>query len=207
MTVHRHASRGRKAAGLADTEEYTQNLFRLKMVRPGKETGAGGGRPRDMVAVVGKPYARALRATRPAQGTTAGEQSVKSAISTIAQHKTSADNKNTRLDGGQDNGELSDMAQKYGTTLDTASVVFPRLGYAITYGANNNSQLGPVYTKIEPKASTLLRQDKGELGNMAEQLGTTLVCNPRQQQTPERKSDHHTAGAQTYRQVPGIKNR
>ena len=30
------------AAGLTDAEEYTQNPFRLKMVRPRKETGAGG---------------------------------------------------------------------------------------------------------------------------------------------------------------------
>jgi hypothetical protein len=98
------------AAGLTDAKEYTQNLFRLKMTRPGKETGAGGGGPRDMGAAVGKPGAGALRVTRPAPGTTAGEQTVKSATSTIAWHKTSADNKNTRLDRGQDNGELSDMA-------------------------------------------------------------------------------------------------
>jgi hypothetical protein len=43
------------------------------------------------------------------------------------------------------------MAQKYGTTLDTTSTIFPRLRYAIAYGANSNSQLGPVYTKIELK--------------------------------------------------------
>ena len=65
------------AVGLAGTEKSTQDLFRLKMVRPGKETGAGGGGPRDMVAAVGKPGAGALRATRPAPGTTAGEQAVK----------------------------------------------------------------------------------------------------------------------------------
>ncbi len=94
-----------------------------------------------MDAVVGKPGAGARRATRPAPGTTAGEQEVKSAVSTIARHKTSADNKNTRLDGGQDNGELSDMAQKYGTTLDTTSAIFPRFRYAITYGANNNYRI------------------------------------------------------------------
>ena len=72
------------AAGLTDAKEYTQNLFWLKMVRPGKETGAGGGGPRDMGAAVGKPGAGALRATRPAPGTTAGEQAVKGASSTIA---------------------------------------------------------------------------------------------------------------------------
>jgi hypothetical protein len=168
------------AAGLADAKEYTQNLFRLKMVRPGKETGAllntgaDGGGPRDMGAAVGKPGAGALRATQPAPGTTAGEQAVKGASSTIAWHETSAENKNTRLDRVQNNGELSDMAQKYGTTLDTTLAIFPRLGYAIAYGANSNSQLGPVYTKNELKASTQSRQDKGELGNMAELHGTTL---------------------------------
>ena len=98
------------AAGLTDAEEYTQNLFRLKMVRPRKETGAGGGGPRDMGAAVGKSGAGALRATRPAPGTTAGEQSVKGRSSTTAWHETSAENKNTRLDRGQDNGELVDMA-------------------------------------------------------------------------------------------------
>jgi len=162
------------AAGLTDAKESTQNLFWLKMARQGKETGAGGGGPRDMGAAVVKPGAGALRATWPAPGTTAGEQAVKSATSTIAWHKTSTDNKNTSLDRGQDNGELSDMAQKYGTTLDTTSAIFPRLRYAIAYGANSNSQLGPVYTKIELKSSTQSRQDKGELGNMAEQHGTTL---------------------------------
>ena len=66
------------------------------------------------------------------------------------------------------------MMQKYGTTLDTTSAIFPSLRYDITYGANSNSHLGPVYTKIELKAITQSRQDKGELGNMAEQHGTTL---------------------------------
>ena len=72
------------AAGLTDAKEYTQNLFRLKMVRPGKETGAGGGRPRDMGEAVGKPGAGSLRATLPAPGTTAGEQAVKGPSSTTA---------------------------------------------------------------------------------------------------------------------------
>ena len=98
------------AAGLADAEEYTHNLFWLKMVRAGKETGAGGGGARDMDAAVGTPGAGALRATRPAPGTTVGEQAVKGLSSTTAWHKTSAENKNTRLDRGQDNGELVDMA-------------------------------------------------------------------------------------------------
>jgi hypothetical protein len=122
------------AAGLTDAKESTQNLFRLKMVRPGKETEGGGGGPRDMVAAVGKPGAGALRATQPAPETTAGEQTVKGASSTIAWCKTSAENKNTRLDRGQDNGELSDMSQKYGTTLDTTlaiSAIFPRIRHSV----------------------------------------------------------------------------
>ena len=56
---------------------------------------------------------------------------IRGEVSTIAQHGTLADNKGTRLGGGQDNGELIDVAQKYGTTPGTASSVFPRLGYAI----------------------------------------------------------------------------
>ena len=123
------------AAGLADAGEYTQNLFRLKMVRPGTETGAGGGGPRDMVAAVGKPGAGALRVTRPA------EQTVKGPSSTTALHKTPAENKNTRMDRGQDNGELGDMAQQYCTTLDTALVIFPRLRYDMANGAKTNTHV------------------------------------------------------------------
>ena len=80
------------------------------------------------------------------------------AAPTIAHHGRLTDNKDPSLGGGQDNGELSDVAQKYGTTPGTASAVFPRLGYAMAYGANINSLPGPVNTKIEPKASTLSRQ-------------------------------------------------
>ena len=102
------------AAGLTDVKEYTQNLFRLKMVRPGTETGAGGGGPRDMVAVVGKAVAGAM----------AGEQLVKDPSSTTAWYKTSAENKNTRLDRGQDNGELVDMSPQYGMLALGYSVGF-----------------------------------------------------------------------------------
>ena len=159
------------------------------MVRPGKETGAVGGRPRDMGAAVGKPGAGVLRATRLAPGTTAGEQAVKGPSSTTAWHKTSTENKNTRLDRGQDNGELGDMAQQYGTTLDTALAIFPRLRYDMANGSNINTQLGPVYTKIELKASTQSLQDKGELGNMAEQHGTTLGT----ASTRKRKTEEYTS--------------
>ena len=150
-------------AGLTDAEEYTQNLFRLKMVRPRKETGAGGGGPRDMGAAVGKSGAGALRATRPAPGTTAGEQSVKGRSSTTAWHETSAENKNTRLDRGQDNGELGDMSQQYGTTLDTALTISPRRRYDMANRANTNTLLGPVYTKIELKASTQTFQEPSRI--------------------------------------------
>jgi hypothetical protein len=92
----------------------------------------------------------------------------------MQQHGMLADNKDPRLGRGQDNGELIDVAQKYGTTPGTASAVFPRLGYAMADGANINSQPVPANTKIESKASTLSRQGTGELGNMAERLGTTL---------------------------------
>ena len=72
----------------------------------------------------------------PMAATAAGGRAIRGAVSTIAQHGTPADNKGTRLVGGQDNGELSNVSQKYGTTPGTASVVFPRLGYAMTCGAN-----------------------------------------------------------------------
>ena len=50
------------------------------------------------------------------QHTLSGGRAIRGAVSTIAQHGTSADNKSTRLGGGRDNGELSDVAQKYCTT-------------------------------------------------------------------------------------------
>ena len=133
------------------------------MVRQRKETGAGGGGPRDMGAAVGKPGAAALCATRPAPGTTAGEQSVKGRSSTTAWHETSAENKNTRLDRGQDNGELGDMSQQYGTTLDTALTISPRRRYDMANRANTNTLLGPVYTKIELKASTQTFQEPSRI--------------------------------------------
>ena len=85
------------------------------MPTPGEGAGAGGGGPRGMGAV-GRTGAGARRVARPAPGTAAGGRAIRGAVSTIAQHGTSADNKSTRLGGGRDNGELSDVAQKYGTT-------------------------------------------------------------------------------------------
>ena len=98
------------------------------------DTGGGGwgGRGRASGHGRGRQDRRGARCVaRPAPGTAAGGRAIRGAVSTIAQHGTSADNKSTRLGGGQDNGELSDVAQKYGTTPGTASAVFPRLGYAI----------------------------------------------------------------------------
>jgi len=106
-----------------------------------------------MVAVVGKAVAGAM----------AGEQLVKDPSSTTAWHKTSAENKNTRLDRGQDNGELGDMSQQYGTTLDTALTISPRRRYDMANRANTNTLLGPVYTKIELKASTQTFQEPSRI--------------------------------------------
>ena len=159
------------------------------MLKPGRGAGARRGGPRGMREEVGRPGAGARHATQQAPGTEAGGRAITGAASTMAQHGMLADNKDTRLGGGQDNGELSDVAQKYGTTPGTTSVVFPRLGYAMAYGANISSRPGPVNTKIEPKASTLSRQGTGELGNMAEQHGTTLGT----ASTRKRKTEEYTS--------------
>ena len=101
------------AAGLTDAKESTHLLFRLKMPTPGEGAGADGDGPRGMVAAVGRPGAGAMHAALPAPGAAAGRRAVRDSVSTIAQHGTSADNKSTRLGGGQDNGELSDVTQKH----------------------------------------------------------------------------------------------
>jgi hypothetical protein len=73
---------------------------------------------------VGRPGA----ATQPSAGTAAGGRANTVVAYTMPQHGVMVDNNNTRLGGGQDNGESSDVAQKHGTTPGTASEVFPRLG-------------------------------------------------------------------------------
>jgi hypothetical protein len=78
------------------------------------------------------------------------------------------------LDGGQDNGESSDAAQQHGTTPGTASAVFNSLGYAMADETKTPRQPVQVNNESESKASTLSRQDTGELGNMVERLDTTL---------------------------------
>jgi len=162
------------AEGPTDAKESSHSLFPSGMLKPEKGAGSRGGGPRGMGEEVGRPDAGARHATQPAPGTAAGGRAITGEASTMQQHGMLADNKDPRLGRGQDNGELSDVAQKYGTTPGTASAVFPRLGYAMADGANINSQPVPANTKIESKASTLSRQGTGELGNMAERLGTTL---------------------------------
>ena len=103
------------AEGPTDAKESAHNLFPLGMLKPGKGAGARGGGPRGMVAEVGRPGAGARHAAQPAPRTAAGGRAIRGAASTIAQHGTLSDNKDTRLGGGQDNGELSDVAQKYGS--------------------------------------------------------------------------------------------
>jgi hypothetical protein len=66
------------------------------------------------------------------------------------------------------------MSQQHGTTLDTVLAIFNRLRYYMENGAKTNTQSGAVDTKNELKASTQLLQEKGDLGDMAEQHGTTL---------------------------------
>jgi hypothetical protein len=158
------------AEGPTDAKESAHDLFRSGMLKPGKRAGARGGGPRGMGEEVCRPVAGARHATQLAPGTAAGGRAITGAAPTTTRHGMLADNTDTKLGGGQDNGELSDVAQNYGTTPGTASAVFPRLGYAMADGANINSQPGPTTTKIESKASTLSRQGTGELGNMAEQL-------------------------------------
>ena len=99
------------------------------------DTGGGdwGGRGRSSEYGRGGWQARREGAARgvAGPGTAAGGRAIRGSVSTIAQHGTPTDNKGTRLVGGQDNGELSDVSQKYGTTPGTASAVFPRLGYRL----------------------------------------------------------------------------
>jgi len=84
------------------------------------------------------------------------------------------DGSNTGLGGDKDNGESSDVAQQHGTTPGTASAVFHRLGYVMAGETNTTRQPAPTTNKSESKASTLSRQDTGELGNTAERLDTIL---------------------------------
>ena len=110
----------------------------------------------------GRPGAGTRHATQPPTGAAAGGRA--STVVTCAglSQGVLVDGSNTGLGGDQDNGESSDVAQQHGTTLGTASTIFRSLRYDMQNGANSNSQLGPVDTKIELKAGTQSRQDKGE---------------------------------------------
>ena len=90
------------AEGPTDAKESPHNLFPLGKPKPGKGAGARGGGPRGMDEEVGRPGAGARHATQPAPGTAAGGRAIRGAVSRIAQHGTPADNKSTRMGGGQD---------------------------------------------------------------------------------------------------------
>ena len=66
------------------------------------------------------------------------------------------------------------MAQELGTTPDTASAAFNRLRYAMTVETNTTSQPVSDNNKSESKASTVSRQDTGELRNMGKRFDTLL---------------------------------
>ncbi len=104
------------AEGPTDAKESAHDLFQSGMLKPRKGAGARGGGTRGMDEEVGRPGAGAQHATQPAPGTAAGGRAITGAASTTVQHGMLTDNKDTRLGGGQDNGELSDVTQKYGTT-------------------------------------------------------------------------------------------
>ena len=122
------------AEGLTDAKESTQNLFRMKMAGPGGRAGAGlgagarrvAGRAqgrcarrgrRESVLFIGTQFSILYTFVYSPPGAAAGGRAIRGAVSTITQHGTSADNKGTRLGGGQDNGELSDVSQKHLTIL------------------------------------------------------------------------------------------
>ena len=111
------------AEGPTDAKESAHDLFPSGMLKPGKGAGARRGGPRGMGEEVGRPGAEARHATQPAPGTAAGRRAITGEASTMAKHGMLANNKDTRLGGGQDNGELSDVSQKYGTTPGTASAL------------------------------------------------------------------------------------
>ena len=139
----------------------TQSIS-VRYPEPGKTAGAHGGGPRDMVEEAGRPVTGARHATQPPAGTAAGGRANTVVAYTIPPHGVTVDNNNTRLGGGQDNGESSDVAQKHGMTPGTASAVFPRLGYAMADGTNITRQPGQANNKSESKASTLSRQDPNQ---------------------------------------------
>ena len=122
----------------------------------------------------GRPGAGTRHETPPPAGAAAGGRARTIAPYAAPPNGATLKDNNTGLDGGQDNGESSDAAQQHGTTPGTASAVFNSLGYAMAGETKTPRQPVQVNNESESKASTLSRQDTGELGNMVERLDTTL---------------------------------
>jgi hypothetical protein len=137
------------AEGPTGAQESALSLFPSGTPNPGKTARARGGGPRDMGEEAGRPGAGTQHATQPPAGTAAGGRANTVGAYTIPPHGASVDNNNTRLDGGPDNGESSDVSQKHDMTPGTASAVFPRLGYAMAVRKNITRQPGPATSKSE----------------------------------------------------------
>jgi len=122
--------------GPTDAKESPHNLFPLGMPKPGKGAGARRGGPRAMVA-------EARHAAQPAPGTAAGGRSIRGAASTIAQHGTLADNKDTRLYQVLAAGNATEHARpsaadailmtSHVLAIDTTSAMFVTMGFFSAY--------------------------------------------------------------------------
>ena len=97
------------AEGPTGAQESAHSLFPSGTPNPGKRAVARGGGPRGMGEEVGRPGAGA-RHEQPSAGTAAGRRANTGVAYTMQQHGVLVDNNNTRLGGGQDNGESSDVA-------------------------------------------------------------------------------------------------
>ena len=116
------------AVGPTGAQESTPSLFPSGSTYSlGKSGGARGGGPRGMGEEGGRPGAGTRHATQPPAGAAAGGGA--STVVTCAglSQGVLVDGSNTGLDGDQDNGESSDVAQQHGTTPGTASAVFSYL--------------------------------------------------------------------------------
>ena len=98
------------AEGPTDAKEFSHDLFLSGMLQPRKRAGPRGGGPRGVGEEVGRPGAGARHATQSSAGTAAGRRANTGVAYTMPQHGVLVDNNNTRLGGGQDNGESSNMA-------------------------------------------------------------------------------------------------
>ena len=148
----------------------------------------------------GRPGAGTRHATQPPAGAAAGGRARTIVAYAVPPHGATLKDNNTGLDGGQDNGESSDAAQQHGTTPGTASAVFNSLGYAMADETKTPRQPVQVNNESESKASTLSRQDTGELGNMNRLLKTKEATStkpgrpntPGNQQTPDVRNRYYT---------------